>query len=58
MERFTSPDFDLTPLGHSSRARTLRALGYFGVNPLVSQRVVNETAHVLGELEARFPPPP
>ena len=57
-ERFTASVFDLTALGDSRRARTLRALGYFGSNPLVSQRVVNETAHVLRELEARFPPPP
>lgn len=56
-ERFASTTFDLTPLGSTGRARTLRALGYFGSSPLVSQRVVNETANVVGELEARFPPP-
>lgn len=56
-ERYTSSTFDLTPLGSTGRARTLRALGYFGSSPLVSQRVVNETANVVGELEARFPPP-
>ncbi len=56
-ERFTAPPFDLTPLGsQSARTRTLRALGYFGATALVSQRVVNETANVVGEVERRFPP--
>ncbi|MFT3712298.1 MAG: hypothetical protein QM817_32025 [Archangium sp.] len=57
-EQFTSATFDLTALGSVSRARTLRALGYFGSNALVSQRVVNETANVVGELEQRYPPAP
>jgi hypothetical protein len=52
-------DFDPATLGNqSARTRTLRALGYFGDTPLVSQRVVNETANVLSELEQRFPPAP
>jgi hypothetical protein len=34
---------------------SLRALGWFGKSPKISQRVVNETAHVLGEIDARFP---
>lgn len=57
-ERYTSATFDLTPLGSTGRARTLRALGYFGSSPLVSQRVVNESANVVGQLEALYPPPP
>ena len=56
-DRFISALFDLTPLGGQSRSRTLRAFGYFGDAPLVSQRVINETANVLGELEQRFPAP-
>ena len=39
------------------RFRTLRALGYFVDAPLISQRVINETAHVLSELEQRNPVP-
>ena len=57
-ELFRSATFDLTPLGNQgARFRTLRALGYFNDTPLVSQRVVNETANVLGELEQRYPVP-
>lgn len=49
---FMAPAFDLTPLGDPAiRARTLRALGWLGDQPLVSQRVVNETAYVLLELD-------
>jgi hypothetical protein len=57
-ENYTSATFDLTPLGGASRPRTLRALGYFGSSPLVSQRVVNESANVVGELERSYPPAP
>ncbi|MDX2015235.1 MAG: hypothetical protein SFW67_33890 [Myxococcaceae bacterium] len=54
---FSSNRFDLTPLGDEGlRFRTLRALGWFGTSPLVSARVVNESAAVVDELEARFPP--
>lgn len=57
--RYTSSSFDLTPLGDVDvRFRTLRALGYLRGSPLVAQRTVNETANVVGELEARFPPAP
>lgn len=57
-EVYRAPLFDQTPLGNqSARFRTLRALGYFVDTPLVSQRVVNETANVLDELERRYPPP-
>lgn len=34
---------------------TLRAFGWLGVQPMISQRVVNETAQVLDEIEQRFP---
>ena len=58
-ETYRAPLFDQTPLGAQNfRFRTLRALGYFVDTPLVSQRVINETANVLGEIEQRFPPPP
>jgi hypothetical protein len=57
--RYTSATFDLSPLGDAAvRFRTLRALGYLGRAPIVAQRTVNETANVLQELEARFPPAP
>ncbi|MEW5742903.1 MAG: hypothetical protein AB1938_28565 [Myxococcota bacterium] len=56
--RYTST-FDLTPLGKDSvRPFTLRALGWLRDEPLVAQRTVHETANVLAELEARFPPAP
>jgi hypothetical protein len=56
-ERFTASGFDLTPLEAAGRGRTLRALGYFNEVPLISQRVINESANVVGEIEARFPAP-
>jgi hypothetical protein len=50
--RFTTTEFDLTPFGDDAvRARTLRGLGWFGDQPLISQRVVNETANVVLELD-------
>lgn len=36
--------------------RSLRAFGWIFAQPAISQRVINETAQVLGEIEARFPP--
>lgn len=58
-ERYTSSLFDLSPLGNpATRNRTMRALGYFNDVPLVSVRVVSETANVLGELEVRYPAAP
>lgn len=56
-ERFTSGAFDLTPLDAPNRGRTLRALGYFNELPFISQRVINESANVVDEIEARFPAP-
>ena len=56
-ERYDTGEVDPTPLGPpETRRRTMRNLGYFESVPLVSQRVVNETAHTLEEVEARFPP--
>jgi hypothetical protein len=37
--------------------RTLRALGWVGKDPMISQRVANDTAQLLVELEQRFPAP-
>jgi len=54
--RYTSA-FDLsTGGGESGKTQiAIRALGYRGNVTLISQRVVNETAQVLTEIEARFP---
>jgi hypothetical protein len=53
--RYTS-SYDLTVQGTLRAARTIRALGWLRRDPVISQRVVNDTAQVLLELEARFPP--
>jgi mono/diheme cytochrome c family protein len=37
---------------------SLRGFGWFGGSPAISQRVANETAEVLDEIEQRFPPAP
>ena len=37
---------------------SLRAFGWFHDEPAISQRVVNETAFVLDEIDQRFPPAP
>jgi hypothetical protein len=56
--RYTSP-YDLAVRGPSAtNARSLRAFGYLFAEPMISQRVVNDTAQVLGEIEARFPAAP
>ena len=55
--RYTSK-FDLsTAGGTSSVSRATRALGYVGRQPMISRRVVNDTAQTLTELEQRYPPP-
>jgi hypothetical protein len=56
--RYTSK-FDLSVAGGKSTEtqRTIRALGYLAQAPMISQRVVNDTAQTLTEIEARFPPP-
>jgi hypothetical protein len=50
--------FDLSTAGGQSAAtpQTLRALGYLRTAVLISQRVVNDTAQTLTEIEQRFPP--
>ena len=54
--RYTSK-FDLATTGGKSAQTptTLRALGYLGQQPMISQRVVNDTAQALTEIEQRFP---
>ena len=56
--RYTSK-FDLSTAGGKSAEipQTIRAFGYITKQPMISQRVVNETAQTLAELERRFPPP-
>lgn len=52
--RFTST-YDLSIKGNLADRHVIRALGYIGRDVLISQRVVNDSAQVLQELEARFP---
>ncbi|HWU87182.1 MAG TPA: hypothetical protein VN253_07905, partial [Kofleriaceae bacterium] len=53
--RFDAP-YNLTVDTIAARdGRVLRALGWASSFPAISQRVANETAQVLGELERRFP---
>ena len=56
--RYTSK-FDLSTAGGKSAETqtTLRALGYLRQLPMISQRVVNDTAQTLTEIEQRFPAP-
>jgi hypothetical protein len=56
--RYTST-FDLSTAGGKSAETftTLRALGYRGKLPMISQRVVNDTAQTLTEIEQRYPAP-
>jgi hypothetical protein len=55
-ERYTST-FDLS-IAYDETAEThvTRALGYRYTQPMISQRVVNETAQALTEIEQRYPP--
>jgi hypothetical protein len=54
--RFQSPH-DLTVRSiASSDARVVRGFGWAATFPAISQRVANDTAQVLSEIEARFPP--
>lgn len=54
--RYVSP-YDLSVAGGKSRetTRTLRALGWLHDIPMISQRVANDTAQVLAEIERRYP---
>jgi hypothetical protein len=47
--------YDLSVTGKLRDGRSTRALGWIGREAMISQRVVNDTAQLLVELEARFP---
>ncbi len=53
--RYTSTR-DLSVGGKLLERRVIRALGWLQKDPIISQRVVNDSAQVLTEIEARFPP--
>jgi hypothetical protein len=54
-DAFTSKR-DLTLKGESPQTpSSLRAFGWFDRKPMIAQRVVNETAAIADDLEARFP---
>ncbi|MBX3154965.1 MAG: hypothetical protein KF773_03120 [Deltaproteobacteria bacterium] len=51
-ERYVSPTFDLTIDNINLRdPRSVRAFGWAGNLPAISQRVANDTAHAIGDLE-------
>jgi hypothetical protein len=56
---FSSAEAFKSTLRTSSEAATtvssLRAFGYFGAKPMISNRVLHETEVVVADLEARFP---
>ena len=53
---FAAPGIDLRVTGTAQRnPRSLRAFGWFGPQPAISPRVINDTAAALVALEARFP---
>ena len=55
---FASATHDLSLTGEAPQeASSLRAFGYFDRRPMVAQRLVNETAAVLDDIEARYPEP-
>jgi hypothetical protein len=53
--RFTSPHNLAVQTIAASDPRVVRAFGWAGSAPAISQRVANDTAEVLAEIEARFP---
>jgi hypothetical protein len=53
--RYTSPYNTAVDTIAARDGRVLRALGWASSFPAISQRVANDTAQVLGELERRFP---
>jgi hypothetical protein len=57
-DHYTSK-FDLGIAGGQSAQTpaTIRALGYLAKQPMISQRVVNDTAQTLTEIEQRYPAP-
>lgn len=41
--------------GAADNPSSLRAFGYFGSDPMISRRTINESAAVVADLEARYP---
>lgn len=55
-ERFTSTAYDTHVDTVANRdARVIRAFGWAGSLPVISQRVANDTAHALEDIERRYP---
>lgn len=58
-DQFKSPTRDLSMRGSAAtNVSSLRAFGYFGVDPMIAQRTINESAAVVDDLEARYPQQP
>ncbi len=56
--RFASPyDLSIAAGMSATNERSLRALGWLFDKPAISQRVANDTAEVLGEIDQRYPAP-
>lgn len=56
---YTSSTRDLSMRGTAANnVSSLRAFGYFGVDPIIAQRTINESAAVVDDLETRFPQQP
>jgi len=53
--RYSSKRDLSTAAGESGTTSGIRALGYNGRQPMISQRVVNDTAQTLAEIELRYP---
>ena len=54
-ERFSSTR-DLSQRGGAANnPSSLRAFGWFGLEPMIAQRTINESAAVVDDLEARYP---
>lgn len=55
-ERFTSSRDLSMQGGAAGNPSSLRAFGWFGDQPMIAQRTINESAAVADDLEARYPP--
>lgn len=55
-EQYTSATHDLTMRGGSAdNPSSLRAFGYFGSDPMIARRTINESAAVADDLATRYP---
>jgi hypothetical protein len=52
----TTFDVSIEAGAEARRVDAFRGLGYLGSTAVISQRVANETANVLADIAARFPP--